>query len=59
MQYQNKYLMVQNENENRYKHPGGHVYSNETLKKALQREILEETGVKLTNFSFDNVILIT
>ena len=32
---------------NNYQFPGGHVEENETLVQAVNREILEETGIKL------------
>jgi dTDP-4-dehydrorhamnose reductase len=31
--------MVQNEGENLYKHPGGHIASNESIEAGLKREL--------------------
>lgn len=45
MHFQGKYLMVVNENDTKYKHPGGHLESNESLIEGLKREIKEETGL--------------
>ena len=49
-----KVLLVNSNNDvllgysyNNYQFPGGHVEENETLVQAVNREILEETGIKL------------
>lgn len=47
MSYEGKYLMVINENDTKYKHPGGHLDSNESLIEGLIREVKEETGLDL------------
>jgi 8-oxo-dGTP pyrophosphatase MutT (NUDIX family) len=49
VQVSDKYLMVVNENDTRYKHPGGHVNSEESLTDAIIREVMEETGIDLKN----------
>ena len=49
-----KVLLVNSNNDvllgyshNNYQFPGGHVEENETLVQAVNREILEETGIEL------------
>jgi mutator protein MutT len=39
-----------------YGFPGGRVDVNETLKTAIQREVLEETGLSLTNLEYLGVV---
>ncbi len=53
-----KYLMVFNNVANKYKHPGGHVYVNESLLDALKRELQEEIGfrIDITKIDINNVI---
>ena len=50
-----KVLLVNSNNDvllgyshNNYQFPGGHVEENETLVQAVNREVLEETGIELT-----------
>ncbi len=40
-----KFLLVQNEGETKYKHPGGHIQTNESLVEGLKRELREEVGI--------------
>ncbi len=49
VQVSDKYLMIVNENDTRFKHPGGHVNSEESLIEAIIREVMEETGIDLKN----------
>ena len=51
-----KYLMVVNENDTLYKHPGGHVNSEESLKDAIIREVKEEIGFELKNNDISSVL---
>lgn len=44
----NGYLLLGNE-DGTLQFPGGHLEENETLEECLKREILEETGIELTN----------
>ncbi len=44
----NGYLLPGNE-DGTLQFPGGHLEENETLEECLKREILEETGIELTN----------
>jgi len=52
-----KYLLVQNEGQTKYKHPGGHINHDESLAVGLQRELTEEIGLDIkvtsTPYSFD------
>lgn len=51
MYFQDRYLMVINEDDTKYKHPGGHLDSNESLIEGLKREVREETGLEIVNLS--------
>ncbi len=42
-------LMCYSNGRNHYEFPGGHLESGEDLSTGLKREILEETGIELTN----------
>lgn len=44
----NGYLLLGNE-DGTLQFLGGHLEENETLEECLKREILEETGIELTN----------
>lgn len=44
----NGYLLLGNE-DGTLQFPGGHLEENETFEECLKREILEETGIELTN----------
>lgn len=44
-----KIAVFYKKNKNEYKLPGGGVEAGETPEKAFEREILEETGCKITN----------
>lgn len=44
----NGYFLLGNE-DGTLQFPGGHLEKNETLIDCLKREILEETGIELTN----------
>ena len=45
VRYKDKYILVLNEGQMLYKHPGGHVISSESLINALKRELKEEIGL--------------
>lgn len=51
----NKYLMVFNEGAEKYKHPGGHIYLNESLVSGLKRELKEEIGLKIEEVDTEKV----
>lgn len=51
VRYLDKYVMVLNEGQKLYKHPGGHVNIDESIIDALQREIKEEIGLLIYSFS--------
>ena len=44
----NQNIFLGNEN-NIYQFPGGHLENGETFEECLKREVLEETGIKITN----------
>ncbi len=44
----NGYLLLGNE-DGTLQFPGGHLEENETFEECLKREVLEETGIELTN----------
>lgn len=53
--------MVKNENDSRFKHPGGHVNLSESIPEALSRELKEELGIVFSNLPkepefFDKVL---
>jgi 8-oxo-dGTP pyrophosphatase MutT (NUDIX family) len=56
MQVADKYLMVVNENDTRFKHPGGHVNTDESLTDAMIREVKEETGYDLKNEDVGSIV---
>lgn len=43
-----KVLLLMSNKLNKYHLPGGHVQKNETFKQAIERELEEETGLKLS-----------
>lgn len=48
-----KMLLVKSHKwKNHYVVPGGHIELGETINSALTREVLEETGLKITNTEF-------
>ncbi|MCU4155389.1 NUDIX domain-containing protein [Carboxylicivirga sp. A043] len=51
----NKLLVIKDKFQPGYKLPGGHIDKGETLKAALQREVLEETGVEVVLESIMNI----
>jgi len=55
IQVDNNYLMVLNEGANKYKHPGGHIYINESLAEGLKRELEEEIGLKTEDFDTQDI----
>lgn len=58
----NKYLMLhrtkknQDLNEGKWLGIGGHIEANETPDEALIREVLEETGLTLLNYTFNGIV---
>lgn len=58
----NKYLMLhrtkknQDLNEGKWLGIGGHIEVNETPDEALIREVLEETGLTLLNYTFNGIV---
>ncbi len=54
--YDGKYLMVINEGDTKYKHPGGHISTNEDLQEALIREVMEETGFDISGKVIQNFV---
>ncbi|MBW8185954.1 NUDIX hydrolase [Shewanella nanhaiensis] len=49
VQCQDKYLMVEEliDGQTRYNQPAGHLEKGESITQACEREVLEETGIKL------------
>jgi 8-oxo-dGTP diphosphatase len=43
----NKLLVIKDRIWKRYKLPGGYIHDKENISQALQREVLEETGIKI------------
>ena len=58
-----KILIINSKNEillayshNDYQFPGGHVEENETLIQAINREVLEETGIELKSYKLRCIV---
>ncbi|HON52844.1 MAG TPA: NUDIX domain-containing protein [Bacteroidales bacterium] len=51
----NKILVVQNSFSHEFALPGGHIEKGETIQQALQREVLEETGIDIQFESIVNI----
>ena len=49
----NEVLMCYSNGLTHYEFPGGHLEKNETLLEGLKREILEETGIEITDEKID------
>lgn len=53
---ENKILLCQRKGKDYYFFPGGHIDFGENMKQALMREIKEELGLSIKNYSFIGVI---
>ncbi|MCP4704738.1 MAG: NUDIX domain-containing protein, partial [candidate division Zixibacteria bacterium] len=51
----NQLLVVKDRISSGYKLPGGYIDANETIKDALKREVIEETGIKVEFESIANI----
>lgn len=49
IRYNDKYLVIHRPDHNEWCFPGGKVDTNESLLDALHREVVEETGVQISN----------
>lgn len=56
MEVKGRYLMVVNENDVKFKHPGGHVNTGEFLIQAVKREVKEETGYDLIELPDSQIV---